>query len=289
MAEFPALPLWTDAYLADTTHLTTLEHGAYLLLLMAMWRSKDCRLPADDRALSRYARVTTGQWARVKATLMAFFRLEDGHITQGRLTDEAVAVRQNSRRQSDKAKHRWLKNNETPDAVAMPNACRTDASLTLTLTTIESPYGDSPLPPRNDVGKIDGDFVAWWAAYPAGRKSAKPKCLVTYRRIVKSGRATPAELLAGAMRYAAAGYEGSQFVKGPLVWLNQGCWTDEDVPPPGDKPNGTPRNGDSKSREQSSYEDAMSSVRAGIIEGLSLFGDVESGGHPAEQNNDGDD
>lgn len=32
MAEFPALPLWTDAYIGDTAHLTNEEHGVYLRL-----------------------------------------------------------------------------------------------------------------------------------------------------------------------------------------------------------------------------------------------------------------
>lgn len=94
MAEFPALPLWTDAYLGDTTHLTTIEHGAYLLLLMTAWRSPDCRLPDDDRLLARYARCTAGQWKRLRPILQPFFTVESGHWRQGRLTDEALAVRQ---------------------------------------------------------------------------------------------------------------------------------------------------------------------------------------------------
>ena len=39
MAEAPIMPFATDAYIGDTTHLTTIEHGAYLLLLFAMWRT----------------------------------------------------------------------------------------------------------------------------------------------------------------------------------------------------------------------------------------------------------
>lgn len=109
MAEYPALPLWTDAYLGDTTHLTTLEHGAYLLLLMAMWRATGCRLPNDDKALSRYARLTSGQWLRIKPTVMAFFRVDGSWLTQGRLTDEHAAVKAHSKRQSARSKARWAK------------------------------------------------------------------------------------------------------------------------------------------------------------------------------------
>ena len=119
MAEFPALPLWTDAYLGDTTHLTTIEHGAYLLLLLAMWRTRDCSLPNDDKLLARYTRLTAGQWARVKPVLMPFFDVLPDRITQGRLTDEHNLVRQNSRKASDSAKARWLKNKESGDADAL--------------------------------------------------------------------------------------------------------------------------------------------------------------------------
>ena len=93
MAEFPALPLWTDAYLGDTSHLTTMEHGAYLLLLIVAWRSKDTRLPDDDKLLARYTRCTVGQWKKLRPILEPFFKVEGGFWMQGRLNDEAKAVR----------------------------------------------------------------------------------------------------------------------------------------------------------------------------------------------------
>jgi len=104
----------------------------------------------------------------------------------------------------------------------------------------------SPNPTPNSVScgrerkeNLDGGaadhFETFWKAYPSGRKQGKPKCLAKYLQIVKSGQATTQKLLDGALRYAAAGYDGSRFVKGPLVWLNGGHWTDEDVPTPGDK------------------------------------------------------
>ena len=116
MAEFPAFPLWTDAYLADTGHLTTLEHGVYLLLLMTMWRAGGS-LPNDDKKLARFCRLTPSQWRRVKPTMMEFFRIGDGVITQGRLSDELSFVKRKSKSQSQNSRARWLKTNDTGDAM----------------------------------------------------------------------------------------------------------------------------------------------------------------------------
>lgn len=53
MAEFPALPLWTDALLADTSHLTDEDFGRYIRLLILMWRTPGCKIPNDLAWISR--------------------------------------------------------------------------------------------------------------------------------------------------------------------------------------------------------------------------------------------
>lgn len=88
MAEFPALPLFTDAYLGDTTHLSTFEHGAYLLLLIVSWRSQGCCLVDDDALLARYTRMTRDKWRKVRPILEPFFTIRDGFWHQARLQNE---------------------------------------------------------------------------------------------------------------------------------------------------------------------------------------------------------
>ena len=145
MAEYPALPLWTDAYLGDTNHLTTIEHGAYLLLLIVMWRTREKRLPNDDAKLARYARLTLGQWRRMRETIMAFFRVDGDWITQGRLTDEATFVRQKSKSQKDNIGRRWLKNNETTDTTVLPNAYQTDTPTPTPTPKVKEGSVEAPL------------------------------------------------------------------------------------------------------------------------------------------------
>jgi uncharacterized protein YdaU (DUF1376 family) len=93
MAEFPALPLWTDAYLGDTKHLTTIQHGAFLLLLIVMWRSKECRVPDDNLFLARVVGLTPAQWARMRPILEPLNEVQNGWWSNKRLRDELNAVK----------------------------------------------------------------------------------------------------------------------------------------------------------------------------------------------------
>lgn len=85
MALYPALPLFTDAYLADTRHLTTEEHGAYLLLLMCAWRSDGCQLEDNDKTLARIAGLSPTRWRRIKPAMVKFFSVQQGYWQQKKL------------------------------------------------------------------------------------------------------------------------------------------------------------------------------------------------------------
>lgn len=84
MSKFPFMPMFIDAYLADTTHLTAEEHGAYLLLLMAMWR-RGGWVPNDDKDLAKFCCCHPKRWPRVKKRLMPMLIKKDGELSQKKL------------------------------------------------------------------------------------------------------------------------------------------------------------------------------------------------------------
>ena len=81
MSKHPFMRVWTDDYLAATTHLTTVEHGAYWLLLLASWRSPSKTLPDDDILLARYARMRIDRWLKIAPIIREFFDTEDGYVS----------------------------------------------------------------------------------------------------------------------------------------------------------------------------------------------------------------
>lgn len=109
MAEFPAMPLWTDAYLSDTKHLTCIEHGAYLLLLIVAWRAKSHTLPNDDKLLARYCGLSVKQWCRIRPHLEPFFKVEGGFWISERLLREINIVRRLTLQRSNAGKANALK------------------------------------------------------------------------------------------------------------------------------------------------------------------------------------
>lgn len=68
----PWMPLYVADYLGDTQHLSTIEHGAYLLLIFQYWQKEG--LPNDETQLMRIARMSPEEWSNAVATLQALFQ-----------------------------------------------------------------------------------------------------------------------------------------------------------------------------------------------------------------------
>lgn len=127
MAEFPYMPMFWDAYFSDTTHLTCLEHGAYLQILGAMWRAGG-DLPDDDTTLMRITHLTRSQWKRIRPRIMGFMHpISGGRFTQDKLLETINAVRRKRQSQKDNANARWLKKKGLADAMASSRHMPIDA------------------------------------------------------------------------------------------------------------------------------------------------------------------
>lgn len=72
MPERPYFNLHTGDYLGDTLHLSTIEHGAYLLLLIACSQSIVGGLPKDDAYLARASRLGH-RWPKYRDTITRLF------------------------------------------------------------------------------------------------------------------------------------------------------------------------------------------------------------------------
>jgi len=145
MAQFPSLPLWTDAYLADTAHLTDAEHGIYLQLLMMIWRAPQCRIPNDDKWLARhFRRPVESVEKEIRPVIKEFCRNNGNHITQGRLLDEWNYMKNKSKNQSDRAKSRWNKEKDQCPDDAPPHQLGNAPIPTLPSSKKDSPLISSP-------------------------------------------------------------------------------------------------------------------------------------------------
>ena len=81
------MPIYPGDYLRDTGHLSTVEHGAYFLLMLHAWAS-DGLLPADDNRVRSIAKMGCRQWQLSRSTLMEFWNSADDGLRNPRLDKE---------------------------------------------------------------------------------------------------------------------------------------------------------------------------------------------------------
>lgn len=218
------MPLQIGPYLADTTHLTRDQHGAYLLLLMAYWR-RGGPLPADDARLAAIAKATPAEWRKIKPVLLEFFREEDGAWHQKRADEElekASRLTEAKAAAGRKGAEKKWQAHGTGDGTVMAEPSNSHRQ------------NDAPLPspiPKPEGKKKDNAlarFDEFWNACPkkTGRGAAEkawPKALA---------QADANTLIAAMKTYSAtqAGKEAA-YIKTPGPWLNEKRWLDDGIAP----------------------------------------------------------
>lgn len=104
MAEHPILPLAVAYLVADTAHMNNEELGAYMRILCAMWlnggRVRECDLVKISQ-LSRY------KFAKYWPKISRLLTFGGGEVSQKRLTDTWLRVKENSRKATEAVNRRW--------------------------------------------------------------------------------------------------------------------------------------------------------------------------------------
>jgi uncharacterized protein YdaU (DUF1376 family) len=107
------LPLYIGDYLAETTRLSTLQHGAYFLLMLDYWRNGP--LPADENVLRKITRMTLKQWRANSQSVLSFFNLDNGKLLHTRLEKELELAEKNVQKTAAARAVKLSKNPVNPD------------------------------------------------------------------------------------------------------------------------------------------------------------------------------
>ena len=116
------MPFYIADYLADTGHLSTLEHGAYLLLIMHYWQNGG--LPSQDLKLARICRLLPKEWQKIKQTMVDLF---DADWKHHRIDKELATAEETINKRSAAGKAGASARYGKRNATAMANAQQTNA------------------------------------------------------------------------------------------------------------------------------------------------------------------
>jgi len=201
------MPFYWGDYIADTQHLSTFQHGAYLLLIAAYWCNGG-PIPSDPAYLARVVRCSRDKVARYLNPVLAMFTCDGSLLHHKRIDNELL-------RSSDR------------QAAAIANGRAgglAKSKLSITITTKKEEISSSML---NGHTK---DFDDFWEVYP--RKEGREQAAAAFLQALS--RSAPEMLINCARAYATrmVGTE-PKFIKMPNNWLSNGSWADDvpEIPP----------------------------------------------------------
>lgn len=175
----PWMPLYVGDYLRDTKRLTTLEHGAYMLLIMEYWANGG--LPDDDERLARIVGLTNESWKCVRNAIVPLFGIGWHHK---RIDEERKKAIEKSKKARASANNRWKNKVKLKNANGML-AQHSEGNATTTTTIYKENKKEKVLSPKEILeGCLSPETVAELIDHRKSRKC--PLTLGAAKRLAKA-------------------------------------------------------------------------------------------------------
>jgi len=184
MTARPWMPFYVGDYLSATGHLSTTEHGAYMLLILHYWRNKG--LPDDDERLARITKLPLRIWQDIRPTIQDFFfdgwkheRIEF-ELTEAARTSAAARragkasgeVRRAKKLANDRSTPAERSLNDNPNESPTPTVTVTESISEAKASGGEPPSGGPVY--TDSKHELWGEGVAILGQFGIPTKSAKP-------------------------------------------------------------------------------------------------------------------
>lgn len=229
MAALPYMQLYVSDYLSDTAHLTTEEHGAYLLLLFNYWQTGK---PLRADRLATVARMSNDRWNSVELTLSEFFNIEvnPGSWTHLRVEADLHQVASKATQASDAGKKSALARalakqaSQTVASTGVATKAQRNANHTDTDTDTDTEEDQD----QHHLVKFDAKaaFSTFWKLYP--RKVSKAPSEKKFMTKCKDQKTFDAIMTSVAEHIKGAwNLTEMQYIPHASAWLNQERWNDE--------------------------------------------------------------
>jgi uncharacterized protein YdaU (DUF1376 family) len=223
------LPLYVADYRADTTRLSTEQHGAYLLLIMDYWRNGSP--PNDDRVLAQITGLALARWKAHRPVIQPFFAIEGGKWKHGRIEKELTKARNNNLQKSEAGKasaaKRWGNGDGNEEVTDVTTADVTAAqrqnapSPSPSQTSLPAPQPSPPPAPKTTARKRaairpDGVSEKVWNDFLEIRKAKRaPLTDTALDGIEREAKKAGITLQAALETACARGWQGFE-----AAWLN---------------------------------------------------------------------
>ncbi len=240
---FPAFMFWPERYWLDTYDLSDAEHGRYLRILMLMWNTPRCHIPADPAwiatktgrsveafeteikpILLRFCKTDGGSWWQAK--LLAEYERCERLSSRGRAGGNALAKKKKVSSQTH-AREPQQAYAPTPTPTPTPTPKKEERKEEKTLPPSAGGLFEKPSAPSPKSDWPADYREQFWRNYP--KRTEKKAAMAKLDAVRKSGVPWP-HFMAGVLRHLqhhTAARTEERFIKHPTVWLNKGCWEDE--------------------------------------------------------------